>query len=298
VSGKLEELTAFIEVARRRSFVRAAEQLEMSVSVVSRAVAALETRLGVRLLQRTTRSVNLTEAGEKYFIRCETLVAELSSAELEATAQGAELRGRLRVSVATGLGMTHLVPALPEFLARHPALTLDLHVSNRFVDLIDERFDVAIRVGTLSDSRLVARRLAPNRRVLAASASYRSRRGLPEQPAELKDHPCLVLDVGEHPDRWDLCRRNTTVSVAVEDLMRCNQAPALLEACHQGVGIALLPAFMLTAEFAARRLVHVLPTWATQEQGIYAIYPGRRLVPAKVTAFVDYVAEQLQRSGI
>jgi DNA-binding transcriptional LysR family regulator len=298
VSGKLEELTAFIEVARRRSFVRAAEQLEMSVSVVSRAVASLETRLGVRLLQRTTRSVGLTEAGEKYFNRCEPLISELSSAELEATAQGAELRGRLRVSVATGLGMTHLVPALPDFLARHPSLTLDLHVSNRFVDLIDERFDVAIRVGTLSDSRLVARRLAPNRRVLAASAAYRSRRGLPEHPDELKDHPCLVLDIGEHPDRWDLCRRTTTVSVAVEDLMRSNQAPALLEACHKGVGITLLPAFMLMAEFAARRLIHVLPTWATQEQGIYAIYPGRRLVPAKVTAFVDYVAERLQNSGI
>jgi DNA-binding transcriptional LysR family regulator len=295
MSGKLEQLTAFIEVARRRSFVRAAEQLEVSVSVISRAVAALETRLGVRLLQRTTRTVGLTEAGANYFNRCEALIAELTSAEVEATAQAAELRGRLRVSVATGLGMTHLVPAIPEFLTRHPGLKLDLHVSNRYVDLIDERFDVAIRVGTLSDSRLVARRLAPNRRLLAATAAYRSRRGLPEHPDDLKNHPCLVLDIGEHPDRWDLCRRSTTTNVAVDALMRCNQAPALLEACHRGAGIALLPAFMLEPEFAAGRLIQVLPAWATREQGIYAIYPGRRLVPAKVTLFVDYVAERLQR---
>jgi DNA-binding transcriptional LysR family regulator len=257
--AKLEELTAFLEVARRGSFIRAAERLDVSVSVISRSVAALENRPGVRLLQRTTRRVGLTEAGKTYFNRCETLVAELASADLEATAQTAQLRGQLRVSVATGLGMTHLVPALPEFLSRHPELRLDLHVSNRFVDLIEERFDVAIRVGTLSDSRLVARRLAPNRRLLAASAAYRSAHALPEHPDELKGHPCLVLDVGEHPDRWDLCRRSTTVSVAVDSVLRCNQAPALLEACRAGAGIALLPAFMLSAEFAAHRLLQVLP---------------------------------------
>ncbi len=294
--GRLEEMTAFIEVARRRSFIRAAEQLEVSVSVISRAVAALETRLGARLLQRTTRTVGLTEAGRAYFTRCESLLAELTSADLEAGAQTAELRGRLRVSVATGLGMTHLVPALPEFLSKHPGLTLDLHVSNRFVDLIDERFDVAIRVGSLGDSRLVARRLAPNRRLLAASSSYRSRHGLPDHPDELRQHACLVLDIGEHPERWDLCRRSSSVGVPVEAILRCNQAPALLEACRQGAGIALLPAFMLETEFAARRLLHVLPTWATREQGIYAIYPDRRLIPAKVTAFVDYVAGCLRQS--
>ncbi len=296
--GRLEEMTAFIEVARRRSFVRAAEQLEVSVSVISRAVSALETRLGARLLQRTTRSVGLTEAGAAYFARCDALLAELTSADLEAGAKTAELRGRLRVSVATGLGMTHLVPALPEFLSKHPGLTLDLHVSNRFVDLIDERFDVAIRVGSLGDSRLVARRLAPNRRLLAASAGYRSRHGLPAHPDELRNHACLVLDIGEHPERWDLCRRTASVGIPVEAILRCNQAPALLEACRQGAGIALLPAFMLETEFAARRLLHVLPTWATREQGIYAIYPDRRLIPAKVTAFVEYIAGCLRHGDL
>jgi DNA-binding transcriptional LysR family regulator len=156
--------------------------------------------------------VGLTEAGSAYFGRCESLLAELESAEAEASALGEELRGRLRISAATGLGMVQLVPALPEFLAKHPRLTVDLDLSNRYVDLVEERFDVAIRVGELRDSRLVARRLGPNRRILA------------------------------------------------------------------GVG----------------RVRHVLPAWSTQEQGIYAIYPGHRFIPAKVSAFVDYFAQWLR----
>jgi len=294
MAGKLDETAVFLEVARKRSFVRASEQLGSSVSAISRVVAALEARLGVRLLQRTTRSVGLTEAGSTYFARCEPLMLELASAEAEASAQGARLQGRLRISAASGWGMTQLVPALPQFLARHPGLTLDLDLSNRYVDLVEERFDLAIRVGTLGDSRLVARRLAPNRRLLAASDAFAARRTLPTHPRELDAHPCLVLDVGAHPDRWELHRRGVTVGVPVQGPMRCNHAPVLLEACRRGVGIALLPEFMLTEEFASGQLRQVLPAWATQEQGIYAIYPERRFVPAKVRAFVEYLTERLR----
>src|SRR5246127_1745759 len=207
MSARLDEIAVFIEVVRKRSFVRAAEQLGASVSAVSRSVAALEARLGVRLLQRTTRSVGLTEAGSAYFSRCEALLSELESAEAEASALGEDLQGRLRVSAPSGLGMTHLVPALPEFLARHPKLTVDLDLSNRFVDLVEERYDFAIRTGTLRDSRLVARKLAPNRRLLAASRAYLERRGAPRHPRELEQHACLVLDITDHPERWDLQRR-------------------------------------------------------------------------------------------
>ena len=292
--GKLDEIAVFTEVVRKRSFVRAAERLGASVSAVSRTVAGLEARLGVRLLQRTTRSVGLTEAGSTYFNRCETLLAELESAEAEASALGDQLQGRLRISAATGLGMTHLVPALTGFLARHPRLTLDLDLSNRYVDLVEERYDVAIRVGTLSDARLVARRLGPNRRLLAASADYLAKHAMPRTPHELLDHACLVLDVGDHPDRWDLERRGSSESVEVRGPLRSNHAPALHEACRRGVGVALLPAFVLTADFASGQLQPVLPAWATREQGIYAIYPGHRFIPAKVGAFVDYFAEHLR----
>jgi DNA-binding transcriptional LysR family regulator len=292
--GRLDEVAVFIEVARRRSFVRASEQLGASVSAVSRSVAALEARLGVRLLQRTTRSVGLTEAGGAYFRRCETLLSELEAAEAEASALGDQLQGRLRISAASGLGMTHLVPALPEFLARHPRLTLELNLSNRYVDLVEERFDVAIRVGALGDSRLVARRLAPNRRLLAASSEYLARRAAPGHPRELPAHTCLVLDVGDHPSHWEFHRRGTAVTVPVQGAIRSNHALALHDACRRGAGIALLPEFVLTEDFSAGRLQRVLPAWATQEPGIYAIYPGYRFVPAKVTTFVNYFAARLQ----
>ncbi len=298
MSARLDEIAVFIEVVRKRSFVRAAEQLGASVSAVSRSVAALEARLGVRLLQRTTRSVGLTEAGSAYFSRCEALLAELESAEAEASALGEELQGRLRVSAATGLGMTHLVPALPEFLARHPKLTVDLDLSNRFVDLVEERYDLAIRTGTLRDSRLVARRIGSNRRRLAASRDYLRRHGAPRHPRELEQHACLVLEIGDRPDRWDLQRRGETAAVGVTGPLRSNNALALRDVCARGLGIALLPGFALAEDFADGRLVHVLPQWATEEQGIYAIYPGYRFIPAKVRALVDYFAGKLAARGV
>jgi DNA-binding transcriptional LysR family regulator len=298
MSARLDQVAVFIEVVRKRSFARAAEQLAVSVSAVSRSVAALEARLGVRLLQRTTRSVGLTEAGSAYFARCEALLAELESAEAEASALGDELQGRLRISAPSGLGMIHVVPALPGFLARHPRLSIDLDLSNRFADLVEERYDLAIRTGALRDSRLVARRLGPNLRQLAASREYLEQRGTPRQPRELEQHACLVLDITDHPDRWDLQRRGETASVGVSGPLRSNNALALHDACLRGLGIALLPAFLLGREFDAGRLVHVLPAWATEEQGIYAIYPGYRFIPAKVRAFVDYFAGQLAAGGV
>src|SRR5581483_1815324 len=159
MSDRFGEIAAFVEVARQLSFVRAAEQLDVNVSAVSRAVAALEARLGVRLLQRSTRRVGLSEAGRAHFARCEALLAELAEAEAATSERASALGGSLRASVPSGFGLTHLAPMLPEFLRRHPRLTLELEMSNRFVDLIEEGYDVAIRVGTLRDSRLAARKL-------------------------------------------------------------------------------------------------------------------------------------------
>ena len=192
--------------------------------------------------------------------------------------------------------MTHLVPALPEFLMRHPRLIVDLDLSNRFVDLVEERYDLAIRTGSLRDSRLVARRIGPNRRLLAASRDYLERRGTPRQPRELAQHACLVLNIGDRPERWDLVRRGVTEAVAVSGPLHSNNALALLDACRRGLGIGLLPAFMLGEDLAAGRLQQVLPAWSTEEQGIYAIYPGYRFIPAKVRALVEHFAEKLGAS--
>ncbi|MEP7044112.1 MAG: LysR family transcriptional regulator [Dokdonella sp.] len=295
IRNQLGEIAAFVEVGRRLSFARAAEQLGTHVSGVSRAVAALETRLGVRLLQRTTRQVGLSEAGRTHLARCEALLAELQEAESATSALGGAPRGTLRVSAPSGLGLTHITPLLAGFLAAHPHLALDLHLSNRNVDLVEEGFDLAIRIGALHDSRLAARRLGDSRRVLAASPTYLERHGEPDRPAELAAHACLVLDVGSLPERWVLQRQGSRASVRANMRLRSNNALALLDACRDGAGIALLPHFVVATDITQGRLRHLLPAWAAADQGIFAIYPGNRFIPAKVRAFVDFVEASLRR---
>jgi len=294
MSDRLSEISAFVEVARLRSFVRAAEQLHVNVSAVSRSVAALETRLGVRLLQRSTRRVNLTEAGRLHVARCEALLAELADAEAAVSERHSALRGSLRVSVPSGFGLTHLAPLLPEFLRQHPQLSLELEMSNRFVDLIEEGYDLAIRVGTLRDSRLAARRLDSNRRVLVAAPSYLEQHPALRHPRQLDERACLILDVGTNAETWALVNKGARHSVEVTGPLRSNHALAIRAACRSGLGIALLPAFVVIDELASGALLPVLPRWTTAEQGIYAVYPSHRLIPAKVRALVDFLVQRLR----
>jgi DNA-binding transcriptional LysR family regulator len=270
---RLEQLSAFVEVARAQSFAQAARQLERHTSAVSRAVAALENRLGVRLLQRTTRRVTLSDAGRDYFKRCEALLAEFEGADAAVRDHAASLRGTLKVSVATGAGQTLLAPVLAEFLAAH----------------------LALRVGSLgSDSRLVVRRLAPSRRVLVASPGYVARRGNLRTPTELARHPCLSLDAGPRPRHWQLERGRARVAVDVSGPLRSNNSFALRHACRDGLGVSLLPQFVVASDLADGGLSHVLPGWSSAEQGIYAVYPSARFIPAKVRAFVDFVAARVR----
>jgi DNA-binding transcriptional LysR family regulator len=291
---RLEQLSAFVEVARRQSFAQAARQLDCHVSAISRAVAALEGRLGVRLLQRTTRRVTLSDAGRDYFKRCETLLAELDGADAEVRERAASLRGTLRVSAATGAGQALIAPLVPEFLAAHPLMTLDLHLTNRYVDLIEEGYDLALRVGTLAaDSRLVVRRIAPTRRVLLASPAYLAQRGSPRIPSQLREHACLVLEIGTRASRWELQRRKTQVAIDVTGPLHSNNAFVLLGACRAGTGIGLLPASVASPDIDSGALRRVLPSWSSTEQGIYAVYPSARFIPAKVRAFVEFIATRL-----
>ena len=292
---RFEQLSAFVEVARRQSFAQAARALERHVSAVSRAVAALENRLGVRLLQRTTRRVTLSDAGRDYFKRCETLLAEFDGADAEVRDLTASLRGKLRVSAASGAGQSVIAPIVPRFLAAHPLLTLDLQLTNRFVDLLEEGYDLALRVGALAaDSRLVVRRLLPTRRILVASAAYLGRRGGPRSPRQLREHPCLVLDIGRRPQRWELARASTHVAIDVEGPLRSNNAFVLLRACREGLGISLLPETVAGEDLRSGGLQRVLPGWVSTEEGMYAVYPSARFIPAKVRAFVEFVAAELR----
>jgi len=294
MADRLSEIAAFVEVARLRSFVRAAEHLQVNVSAVSRAVAALEARLGVRLLQRSTRRVGLSEAGRLHVARCEALLAELADAEAAVSERNTALRGSLRVSVPSGFGLTHLAPMLPEFLLQHAQLSIDLDMSNRFVDLIEEDFDVAIRVGTLRDSRLAARKLGSNQRILVASPEYLQRVGTPRHPRDLREHASLILEIGAHPEIWTLHAKSARQGVRVRGPLRSNHVLAIRAACLAGLGISLLPHFALTEQIADGSLVNVLPKWTSPQQGIFAVYPSHRLIPAKVRAFVDFIEKRLQ----
>jgi DNA-binding transcriptional LysR family regulator len=292
---RFEQLSAFVEVARWQSFAQAARHLDRHVSAVSRAVAALENRLGVRLLQRTTRRVTLSDAGRGYFKRCEALLAEFDGADAEVREVTAALRGTLRVSAATGAGLTMFAPLVSEFLAAHPGLNLDLQLSNRYVDLIEEGYDLALRVGALAaDSRVVARRLGANRRALVASPAYLERHGTPRTPQQLRDHACLVFEIGSRPQRWELERGRTRAALEVSGPLRSNNALALRIAARGGAGISLLPEFVTRADVQGGTLRRVLPQWLGAEQGIYAVYPSARFIPAKVRAFVDFIAARLR----
>jgi DNA-binding transcriptional LysR family regulator len=295
---RFEQLSAFVEVARRQSFAQAALALDRHVSAVSRAVAALENRLGVRLLQRTTRRVTLSDAGRDYFKRCETLLAELDGADAEVRDLAASLRGKLRVSAATGAGQSLIAPIVPKFLAAHPLLTLDLQLTNRYVDLVEEGYDLALRVGALApDSRLIVRRLLPTRRILVASAGYLERRGSPRNPLELRGHACLVLDIGGRPQLWSLGRARTHAAIDVDGPLRSNNAFVLLRACRDGLGISLLPETVAGDDLRRGALRRVLAGWVSVEEGIYAVYPSARFIPAKVRAFVEFIAAELRAPG-
>jgi DNA-binding transcriptional LysR family regulator len=294
MTDRLGEITAFVEVARLRSFVRAAEHLDVNVSAVSRAVASLESRLGVRLLQRSTRRVGLSEAGRLHLARCDALLTELAEAEAAISERNTALRGSLRISVPSGFGLIHLAPMLPEFLRRHPQLKIDMQMSNRFVDLIEEDYDVAIRVGTLRDSRLAARKLASNRRVLIAAPDYLRAHAPLRHPRDLSAHACLILEIGAHPDVWTLATQTQRQGVRVGGPLRSNHVLAIRSACVGGLGVSLLPRFALREQLGDGSLVQLLPKWQTPEQGIYAVYPSHRFLPAKVRALVDFIESQLR----
>ena len=289
MSDRLNQMSAFVEVARQGSFVRAAERLGVNVSATSRGVAALEQRLGVRLFQRSTRRVALTEAGRAHYARCEALLNEFDDAEAAVSQLAGTIKGTLRVTIPSGLGMTHIVPVVAGFLERHPGLELDLNLANRIVDLAEEGYDLAIRVGGQRDARLVVRKLGSSRRMLVASPAYLARHGTPRTPAALASHTLLVLEVGLQPRSWRLVNGDEEIAIETASRVRSGDAMALRELCADGSGIGFLPGFAVVDYLANGRLKRVLPRWASPEQEIHAIYPANRFIPAKVKAFVDYL---------
>ena len=285
----LDLIQAFVSVADRLNFAAAAKSLNVTPSTLSRRIGALESRLGTRLFNRTTRRVALTEAGARFHRRCQRALDELRLAEAELASMAAAPQGLLRVHAPMSFGLMRLSPALPAFFDRYPGVDIDLVLSDAFVDLVQEHVDVAIRIGNLPDSSLIARKLAPNRRFLCASPAYLDRHGRPRRPEDLADHSCLNFTFLQSGDIWRLDGRDRTASVRVSGRLRANNALAVRDAALGGHGIVLLSDFIAGDDVAAGRLVRVLNAWAPAPSDIYAIYPSTGFMPPKARVFVDFL---------
>lgn len=284
------ELTILTSVVKHASFARAAEDCGLTPSGVSRIISRLEDRLGARLLQRSTRKISLTEAGVLFHARAVQILADLGEAEAEVSATALQPRGILRLNAPVVFGRMHIVPLLGRLSHQFPELSVDLTLADRFVDLIDEGVDLAVRIGALPDSRLVARRLCSNRRLMVASASYLSRRGTPSTPADLVDHECFIFTAMNRPREWRLMGPDGPVTVSPGSRLSSNNGEALTEAAKEGLGVALGATFAVSKALLSGELVRVLPDYEFEPTAIHAVYPSARQLSSKVRSVVDVLS--------
>jgi DNA-binding transcriptional LysR family regulator len=292
----LERMAIFAQVVEARSFSAAARRLGISKAAVSKAVAHLERSMGARLLNRTTRAMSMTEAGEVFYSHCARIVEEYDQAKLSVGRFHSKPRGLLRVSASVAFGTLHIAPALPEFLSRHPEVRVDMSIGDRFVDLADEGFDVAIRITQEPAGNLVARRLAPVNRKIVATPAYFKRRGVPRKPMELAKHNCLTYTHFNPKDTWRLRGPAGDIAVPISGNLRLNDDEALSAAVLGGLGVALLPTFIIGGALKERRLRAVLSDYVPSERFIYAVYLPNRHLPAKVRAFIDFLVDRYSPS--
>jgi DNA-binding transcriptional LysR family regulator len=284
---RFRELEAFIAVVEAGSFVKAAQALRSSTTAVSRLVQDLETRLGGRLLQRTTRRLSLTEAGRDYWLRAKEILADLAEADGAVSAVTGRAAGLLQVSAPVSFGVLHLAPLWGTFLALHPEVALDVTLNDRLVDLVEEGFDVAIRIAQMADSSLVSRRLASNRLVLCASPGYLAAHGI---PASLADHRVISYRAEPLGDTLTLWASDGPRSIRTRSRFHTNNGDTCRAAALDHQGIVLQPDFLIGPDLAAGRLVRLLPELQGDDIGIYAVYPTRQHVSGKVRALVEFLA--------
>ena len=300
---RITDIIAFVRVADARSFTVAAEQLGLSRSAVGKCVTRLEDQLGVRLLHRTTRSVTPTDEGEAFYERCVRILADLEDAELAMASRSERPRGRLRLDLPVSFGRLHVLPLLHRFMATWPDVVVNVTFTDRYVDLIDEGVDLALRIGGEDDSRLVARTLAPHRLVTCATPDYLAARGTPRMPADLADHSCLAFTHAGRPADWRFRTRPDDGSDAplannrtlpVHGRFCASNAEALRDAALAGYGIGQLATFLVGDDLRAGRLVPVLESYTTPGPPIRAVYPTGRHLSPKVRRFIDLLAETWQ----
>ena len=291
--NRFSGVSIFVGVVEAGTFTAAAERFGHSVSYVSKAVTRLEERVGVRLLNRTTRTLSLTDAGRLYFERCQQIVADAEAAEHAITMGRETPHGLLKVSAPVSFALSYLRHALPDFLAACPEVTLEIESNDRFVDVVAEGFDVVIRVAELKDSTLVSRRITSSRGLTVAAPAYWDRRGRPTHPAELATHDCISYTYKQAPNRWEFHDpAGGRIAVNIQPRVLCNSAEMETGLAVAGLGVTRLPAFACAQELAAGLLEPVLEQYERPPHGVYAVYPHRQHLSAKVRAFVDFLADR------
>jgi len=291
---RLRELEVFIAVAEAGSFAKAGKRLRLSPPAVTRAVSALEERLGAHVFNRTTRSLAITEAGRRFLERARYILADLETAEKEAVGETAMPQGHLTITSSVSFGRLTMAPVVCGFLGQNPRVTASVLLLDRIVNLIEEGVDVAVRIGPLPDSSLIAKRIGEVRRVLVASPAYLERCGTPEAPADLKNHP-VVAFTGLMPNReWRFQNGQKTGVVNLSPPMEINDSSAAIEAAEKGHGVTIALSYMVSEKIKKGTLLPILETFALPPQPVHLVYPQARLVASKVRAFIDFAGPRLK----
>ncbi len=295
---RFKQIETFVAVAAKGSLSAAAQVEGVAPAIIGRRIDALEERLGVKLLVRTTRRITLTFEGSAFLEDCQRIIHDMQNAEASVSEGGVKASGHLRVSAPAGFGRRHVAPLVPDFTLAHPDVSIALDLSDRIVDLVNEGFDCAVRLGELADSSLVSLKLGENRRVCVAAPAYLSRRGEPETPADLARHNCLAFGASLNQQRgWAFQQAGKVVSIRVAGTMECSDGAVLHEWCLAGHGLAWRSWWEVGEDIAAGRLVTVLDAFAAPPIGIHAVFAQRRHLPLRVRLFLDYLKHTYGQPG-
>lgn len=295
--GKFKQLESFVAVATLGSLSAAARAEGVAPAMIGRRINALEERLGIKLLLRSTRRLSLTSEGEAFLEEAQRILRDLNETEARISQGGIDPSGHLRVTAPAGFGRRHVAPLLPAFIKRHPNMTISLDLSDRLVDLIEERYDCAIRIGDLDDSQIVGLRLADNKRVIVAAPEYLKVHGVPRLPGDLAQHNCLSFgNQGNQARGWLLRQDGEVRAIRVKGNMACSDGSVLHQWTLDGVGLAWRSLWEVREDLEAGRLVSVLDEYAAPANGIFAMLPERRHLPLRVRAFVDMLKSTYAQS--
>ena len=296
---KLKQLESFVSVAARGSLTAAANAEGVAPAIMGRRLDALEERLGVKLLLRTTRRITLTHEGSAFLEDCHRLLADLANAEASVSAGGVKASGHLRITAPAGFGRRHVAPLIPKFYELHTEVTISLNLSDRVVDIAGEGFDCAVRVGDMPDSSLVSVRLADNRRLCVATPAYLARHGTPQAPAELSRFHCLTLSSDASQTRgWAFrAQANEVTYLKPDGPLDCSDGQVLHDWCLAGYGIAWRSIWEVEAQIAAGTLVAVLEDFSAPPNGVYAVFPQRKHLPLRVRLWIDFLKERYSTPG-